>query len=1240
MKTLILLVLVALTAINPILFSQTSRGSLTGLIHDQAGAAIAGANVKIKNIATGEDLAAPTNNQGAFDFPSLLPGTYQVNIEAAGFKRAEIVEVVIEVSKPSSIDLTMEVGAVSEEITVSSDVQQVINSTSATLTNVINPRQVQDLPLASRNPLDLAGLQAGVAVLGTDVRNASVAGLRGSGTNITQDGINALDNFVKTSGFFAIASPSLNSTSEFSVTVGTVGSDAGRGAAQVNIVTPLGTNQLHGSLFYQFRNDALNANSFFNNATGTEKVIERQNFFGFNVSGPVWLPKVYDGRDQSFWFFSYEGFREPFSVTRNRVVLTEQARQGIFRYTDTSGNTRSVNLLQIGNATALNPVTMEQINSTPLPNNNVVAGTDGLNTAGFRFNVPGSDPNDSYAIRIDQKLFESSRFGSHKLEFVLHRAKFLTEPDVGNNVEAPFPGGVNKFQSSTRTLATAAIQSTFGSNVSNELRYGHQRAPVEFPRESAVDDPFLINFATITDVQNRALSQGRNTLVYQFNDNLSFIKGTHIFRMGNETESISVISTNDAGSVPTINLGTNSANPSGITATDFPGLPAGAAGQNIVNAAINAFVNITGFLGSGNQTLNVTNPTSGFVPGATNERLFRQRETSFYFMDQWKARQNLTLTLGMRWEFIGVPTLPNGLGLQLTNFNDINGVSGPGNLFNPGVLGNSSSVPTLDFVSGNTGRPLYNNDWNNFAPFFGFAYSPNFKSGLLGRLLGSGGKSSIRGGYSISYLRDGLTVVSNALGFNAGLAQTVNNATPTGVLTQAGVALPVATFSTPITAAENLLLNSASVLSALDPNLRTPYVQQWSFGIEREIGSNTAFEVRYVGNRAVKLYRATNINEINIFENGFLNEFLSAQQNLERNGGTSFAPGSGGIPLPTLSTFFQGLPSSQGFTNTAFINNLLQNNVGGFANTLAFSPTYTTNRQLLPANFFVANPDAAFALIFSNASYSNYNSLQVEFRRRFSKGLQFQANYTFGKALTDSNGSQSNLQSFMTIRDPSLDYAPSDLDVRHRFVANFVYDLPIGSGRRFFANAPAVVGKLIEGWSLGSIINWQSRPPFYITSNRSTFNNALNETTIVSSPAQLTGISFEKFKENTGVFRTPAGVFYINPDLLDIVTDANGQLVSSRLKEGLIESPAPGTIGNFPINSLSGPSFFQADFSINKRFRFLERADVKFKLTLINAFNHANFVYNSEGFDDATFGLITAQSGNPRIIHAEIGINW
>jgi len=428
-----------------------------------------------------------------------------------------------------------------------------------------------------------------------------------------------------------------------------------------------------------------------------------------------------------------------------------------------------------------------------------------------------------------------------------------------------------------------------------------------------------------------------------------------------------------------------------------------------------------------------------------------------------------------------------------------------------------------------------------------------------------------------------------------------------------------------------------------------PYVQQWSFGIEREIGNNTAIEVRYVGNHAVKIFRAIDFNEVNIFENGFLNEFMNAKKNLEANGGTSFIPGKAGtVALPIFSKLFDSLPGNQGFTNTGFINNLTNNNVAGMAGALAFSPTYRANRAGLAPNFFVANPNAAFARAVTNSSFSNYNSLQLEVRRRLSRGLQFQGNYTFSKSLTDSEGSQSTLEQFRTLRNFSLDRHRSNFDQTHRFVANFLYDLPFGTGHRWLNSGFGPLRKVVEGWQLGSIITQQSGPPISIYSGRSTFNffSNANATPPASNPAQLVGMTFDEFKQNVGIYRTAAGVFNFNPDLLVVTTDPKtGRLTGARFKDGIFDSPAPGTFGNFPRNQLTGPGFTQFDFSMTKRTHFSERGTVEFKTTLYNAFNQANFAFGTNAnpnqiIYDAALVNLSRTVGSSRVIHFILGINF
>jgi hypothetical protein len=269
---------------------------------------------------------------------------------------------------------------------------------------------------------------------------------------------------------------------------------------------------------------------------------------------------------------------------------------------------------------------------------------------------------------------------------------------------------------------------------------------------------------------------------------------------------------------------------------------------------------------------------------------------------------------------------------------------------------------------------------------------------------------------------------------------------------------------------------------------------------------------------------------------------------------------------------------------------------------------------------------------------SNYHSLQVEIRKRFSEGLQFQADYTFSKALTDApdaqGNNQSTLENFRTFRDKRLDYRRSNDDQTHRFVANGLYDLPFGNGRRFLSGSNSIVNQVVGGWSVGGIVVWSTRTPFFITSGRTSFNAWPAGTEANNLPAQLVGITFEEFKKNVGVFRTPGGVFWFNPDLLNVtLSPTTGRVLSSTLQPGLLGQPAPGTFGNFPLNSISAGRFFNLDMSATKRFPIGERVSFEIKTTLINILNNANFNFDNTAFDSTQFGRITATTGSQRVIH-------
>ena len=531
--------------------AQITRGSLSGNVTDPTGALLTNANVQLKNPANGEEVKTITDTEGEFVFPSLAIGNYALTVEATGFKRFVIQSVVIEVATPARLAVALSVGEISEAITVT-NVQELVNTSSPTLTNVVERRQIVDLPLSSRNPIELVRLQAGVTGTGTGASNA--AGLRGATTNITRDGINVMDNFVKTPNFNTLTSPTVEATGEFSVSVGTVSSDAGRGVAQVRIVTPSGTNQFHGGVFWYHRNSVLNANSFINNSTRTPRPFSLQNRVGLIANGPLYLPKPifgpasYDGRNRSFWFFSMEAFRQPFTVIRTRTVLTPEARTGNFRYVGANGQMQTVSVLNWALTKPYNPIVKPIIDLTPLPNNSLIG--DGLNTAGTRSGPKALSIVDRWSGRFDQVLLEQSRLGAHRLEFVFHRTPSSLTPDTGNAIDAPFPDGVDGVNAIQADRDRRRDSFDLRHALANEVRFGHQRTPYSFGPEKEPTQPFFIGLPLITNPINAVRNNTRNTTVYHWQDHLSWVKNSHTLRFGAETQSITYHNFSDYGTYP------------------------------------------------------------------------------------------------------------------------------------------------------------------------------------------------------------------------------------------------------------------------------------------------------------------------------------------------------------------------------------------------------------------------------------------------------------------------------------------------------------------------------------------------------------------------------------------------------------------------------------------------------------------------------------------------------------------
>lgn len=499
-------------------------------------------------------------------------------------------------------------------------------------------------------------------------------------------------------------------------------------------------------------------------------------------------------------------------------------------------------------------------------------------------------------------------------------------------------------------------------------------------------------------------------------------------------------------------------------------------------------------------------------------------------------------------------------------------------------------------------------------------------------------KTVIRGGYSISYYSEGLLNFTNNAGNNPGLRQ--SGTLMPGVdfapgSLHLGDPLPAfrlfpASFSFPLALANFTFTNT--VISTIDPDIRAPYVQSWSLGLQRELTPSTAIEVRYVGNRGVRLWHTLNVNEVNIFENGFLREFLQAQRNLEVNLAQGRGPTflNNGLPgqaaIPIFETAFAGLPAGQGFSNGTFITLLQTGQAGALANVLASTPIYfcrlvgnafgpcaNLGFQMpgrYPINFFRLNPFLGTARVLSDNSSSNYNALQIEFRHRLSRGLTLNVNYTWAHALTDRYTKDvANLGDFTTLRNRRLDYGPSPFDIRHVFQAFGTYDVPFGPGRRFSTTHPVLNG-IAGGWTVGWIIRVQSGLPFKLSSGRATVNQS-------DAGVILNGVTTADLQKLVGVFK-PSGrpdVFFLHPQLVGSDGRANPSFLSP--------PTTPGQFGSFVY--LYGPRFATADLSLAKQIPIAgERVRMEFRAEMVNAFNHPVFEVPTGGTFAVTPISITA----------------
>jgi hypothetical protein len=1233
--------------------------SITGVVTDSAGGVVPGASVAVENNATQVKLEAVTNSAGAFSFPALPVGTYTVTVSLTGFKTFIARDVRLLGGQPAAVNATLEVGALTEQVEVKSG-SELVQTQSATVKSTLSVEQLSEIPLNSRNALYAVALLPGVATTGGP-RGAVINGLPNNTVNITIDGVQTGNMLQSTDGFFSMVTPRMDAVEEITVTGAVPGSGGGTGSVQVAFTTRSGSNNFDGSVYHYWRQPSFNSNYYFNKVNDLPKneVIAHQ--YGFRQGGPLVIPGLYNGRGKAFFFFNFEHLYQPSSATRTRTLLRPEAQAGTFGWNVTVAGQqvrREVNLIQLaqanGQITALDPTVMRVLGEIrqATSNTGTINDTGNGNTLQYVYQSESTGNQYSPTTRLDFNLSEK-----HRLSGAYWLQRFKSNPDLLNNADATFPGLPNfGTQNSYRTTGNSTLRSTLGANLVNELVGGFQWSPNDFFANVTADqfanqDGFALSFAQVnnaafptspTVVNN---PQPRNTTTWNIANTLNWLRGTHSLSMGGSYNGI-LNRQNSYGVVPGITIGfdTNFDPARGIfNTTNFPG-----ATNNQLNEARALYAILTGRVTSIAGTARLDSATGKYVYNGDLARKSRQDMFATFIQDQWRTTPTLTINAGLRWD-VFLPFTPADNTWSLADLQDICGISGVGsgpggrpcNLFNPNASG-GQVFPTFERFE--PGHPAFETNWTDFAPNVGIAWRPNAQSGWLKTLLGDPEQATLRAGYAMSYNQERIDRFTGNAGSNPGgtTAATRNNGT--------GFPLVLAGESHPVLLSERGRLgpppfpeapvypiigsaaNSVNIFP--DGKLRTPRVHSYSVGLQRSIGRDMALEVRYVGNKNLYTWAEENWNERNFVENGFLDEFKKAQANITANiaaglgnRGFAYTGAPGTSPLPIHLAYLNGRsdatnPSaytSTNFTNSTFINRFstLDPNVTGALSAID-TATFRANAITagLPSNFIVLNPNANGTFVVQDKNWTRYNSLQVDLRRRLARGLLMSANYTYG--IEKSSSLQSLRFDRITV---------DSTRVPHAFKMNWVYEIPVGRGRRFGSDWNYVTDLLLGNWEFSGNARVQSQR-YRMTG------------------VKLEGMSVDQLQKEfkIRIEQTPAGATQVFSFPEDIrlntwaafavdPTTPTGYSEARGVPTGRFIRPAsdPSCIAiyrydcNTPDINLNGPLFSRWDMRIKKGFPIKGHVNFEFMAEVLNVFDNINFNH-SVNFDDEedTFRVTSA----------------
>lgn len=1257
----------AVTALTAVFLSFACIGapqqtsSVSGVVTDNTGGVVSGVTVNLDNAKLGIHASTATNNIGFYQFLRVTPSDgYELTFAKDGFRKFVIASVTLGASAAETKNATLEVGAVTQSVEVQASGEATLNTTDATVGNVIETQYVGELPIQFRmNPAQLLRLQAGVNDQG------AISGARTDQGNITIDGLDINDQATG-QAFAPTIAVSLEALQEVRTITSGETADYGRSSGgMINLVTRGGTNDWHGNLREYNRNTDFAANDWFNNRDGVARAPLIRNQFGGSLGGPV-------KKDKLFFFFDYEGLRRTSSEQIERAVPTASFLAGNLAYINNSvdpatGTTCSgasrinrnpscISFLSPTDIATIDPqhtgvdaAMLAAFTSRPYPTENDPTGGDGLNSQGFRFNAPVHETQNLYTTRVDYNLSENNRI------FLRGSVDRHGEDDDFNTAIVQFPGDTAPNSRDTFNSYAAAIGWTWTpkSTIINQASVGLVRSVFSFPALVNPTYPNLFTFGgPFSSPYLSSSTQSRNVPIPEFRESLTWTKGNHTLDMGTDIKLIRQISAlkNDFNFI-SIGLG------GGNQSLDTQGDVLRPADLNSDPSAVfsydSTFPFILGRYADVFSNFNYNKSGTVFPNGTGKNRDYNYNEFEFYFQDSWKVRHDLTLVYGLRYSLHTVPYEVNGF-QSVPNVNE--------NVYFATRLANALSGTSGDFAtpvlsyslggSANGKSGYYSPDYKNLGPRIGLAYNPGFRSGLLGSIFGDR-KTTLRVGASMLYDRIGGgasfgldqntflfdSSADNPLGFTGDpVSSLLFNPRFQGYST-----FPSSDFfPTPpdVTApnAPNTLSDGTPVgtrnggfppsFFQFDRNAKSPYSILLNFGFQRELPGNFLLEANYVGRLGRRLLAVGDAATITNFKDPASGQFLREAFGQMQ---TQFAQGSI-APIPwfenqvnqgVANQFGPGVTCADfGFANCTDLTEEIFGQLiakGDLSDTV-FGLASIAGGILMP-NVGLPAQTAANGYI-GNYANSNYNALFLSLRKRLSYGLQFDFNYTYSHSIDNMSAVTNNYVTYTgggtglvcELENLRVCRGSSDFDARHTLSANYIYALPFGRNRSFGRNSSKALDAFIGGWSWSGIVTWRTGYPF--SANTGSFPTAFT----LDAPAVLTGAASQ-----------------LQPGLH---TDSSGSLqyfknVNTTLNA--LSFPFAGAVGN--RNVFNGPQFFNLDMGISKTFQmpYSEKHTLRFQADAFNSLNHPSFNGPSASLSSlGNFGEVTSTKSAARVLQVSL----